>query len=35
MERANVYKILSGIVDAEGNAAITIDEIRRAEEMIS
>jgi HK97 family phage portal protein len=34
-ERANVYKILSGIVDAEGNAAITIDEIRRAEEMIS
>ena len=35
MERANVYKILNSIVDAEGNAAITIDEIRKAEEMIS
>jgi phage portal protein BeeE len=35
MERANVYKILNSIVDAEGNTAITIDEIRRAEEMIS
>lgn len=34
-ERANVYKILNGIVDADGNPAITIDEIRRAEEMIS
>ena len=35
IERANVYKILNGIVDAEGNAAMTIDEIRKAEEMIS
>lgn len=35
IERANVYKILNSIVDAEGNAAMTIDEIRKAEEMIS
>jgi HK97 family phage portal protein len=34
LERANVYKILNSIVDAEGNPAITIDEIRQAEEMI-
>lgn len=34
LERANIYKILNSIVDAEGNAAITIDEIRQAEEMI-
>lgn len=35
IERANVYKILNSIVDAEGNTALTIDEIRKAEEMIS
>ena len=34
LERANIYKILNSIVDAEGNAAITIDEIRQAEELI-
>jgi HK97 family phage portal protein len=34
LERANIYKILNSIVDAEGNPAITIDEIRQAEEMI-
>jgi HK97 family phage portal protein len=34
LERANIYKILNSIVDAEGNAAITIDEIRQAEDMI-
>jgi HK97 family phage portal protein len=34
LERANIYKILNSIVDAEGNPAITIDEIRQAEELI-
>ena len=34
LERANIYKILNSIVDAEGNSAITIDEIRQAEELI-
>ena len=34
LERANIYKILNSIVDAEGNPAITIDEIRQSEELI-
>jgi HK97 family phage portal protein len=34
LERANIYKILNSIVDANGNPAITVEEIRQAEEMI-
>lgn len=34
LERANIYKTLNSIVDANGNPAITVDEIRQAEEMI-
>lgn len=34
-ERANIYKTLSSIVDAQGNPAITVEEIRKNEEMIS
>jgi HK97 family phage portal protein len=34
LERANIYKTLNSIVDAQGNPAITVDEIRQAEEMI-
>jgi phage portal protein BeeE len=34
MERANIYKTLNSIVDANGNPAITVEEIRQAEEMI-
>lgn len=33
-ERAQVYQILSGITDANGNAAITVDEIRKAEDLL-
>jgi HK97 family phage portal protein len=33
-ERANIYKTLNSIVDANGNPAITVEEIRQAEEMI-
>jgi len=34
LERANIYKTLNSIVDAEGNPAITVEEIREAEDMI-
>jgi HK97 family phage portal protein len=34
LERANIYKTLNSIVDQNGNPAITVDEIRQAEEMI-
>jgi HK97 family phage portal protein len=34
LERANIYKTLNSIVDSQGNPAITVDEIRQAEEMI-
>lgn len=34
MERANIYKLLNSIVDANGNPAITVEEIRQAEELI-
>lgn len=34
LERAQIYKTLNSIVDANGNPAITVDEIRQAEEMI-
>lgn len=34
LERANIYKTLNSIVDAQGNPAITVEEIRNAEEMI-
>jgi phage portal protein BeeE len=34
LERANIYKTLNSIVDAQGNPAITVEEIRQAEEMI-
>ena len=34
LERANIYKTLKSIVDANGNPAITVEEIRNAEEMI-
>jgi len=34
LERAYIYKTLNSIVDANGNPAITVDEIRQAEEMI-
>lgn len=34
LERANIYKTLNSIVDQQGNPAITVEEIRNAEEMI-
>jgi phage portal protein BeeE len=34
LERANIYKTLNSIVDSQGNPAITVEEIRQAEEMI-
>lgn len=34
LERAQIYKTLNSIVDANGNPAITVEEIRNAEEMI-
>jgi hypothetical protein len=34
LERANIYNTLNSIVDANGNPAITVEEIRQAEEMI-
>jgi HK97 family phage portal protein len=34
LERAQIYQTLNSIVDANGNPAITVDEIRQAEEMI-
>lgn len=34
LERANIYKTLNSIVDQNGNPAITVEEIRQAEEMI-
>ena len=34
LERATIYKTLNSIVDAAGNPAITVEEIRNAEEMI-
>jgi phage portal protein BeeE len=34
-ERANIYKTLNSITDAQGNPAITVEEIRKNEEMIS
>jgi HK97 family phage portal protein len=34
LERANIYKTLNSIVDANGNPAITVEEIRQAEELI-
>ena len=34
-ERANIYKTLNSIVDAEGNPAITVDEIRKMEDTIA
>jgi len=34
LERANIYKTLNSIVDANGNPAITVEEIRQAEDMI-
>jgi HK97 family phage portal protein len=34
LERANIYKTQNSIVDANGNPAITVEEIRNAEEMI-
>lgn len=34
LERANIYKTLNSIVDANGNPAITVEEIRQAEEFI-
>jgi HK97 family phage portal protein len=34
LERANIYKTLNSIVDLQGNPAITVEEIRQAEEMI-
>ena len=33
-ERAQVYQILSGITDKDGNAAITVDEIRKLEDLL-
>jgi HK97 family phage portal protein len=35
LERANIYKTLNSIVDANGNPAISVEEIRKAEELIS
>jgi len=34
LERAQIYKTLNSIVDAEGNPALTVEEIRQTEEMI-
>ena len=34
-ERANIYKTLNSIVDADGNPAITVDEIRKMEDTIA
>ena len=34
LERANIYKTLNSIVDANGNPALTVEEIRQAEELI-
>lgn len=34
LERAQIYKTLNSIVDAQGNPAITVEEIRQNEEMI-
>ena len=34
LERANIYKTLNSIVDANGNPAITVEEIRQAEKFI-
>lgn len=34
LERANIYKILSSIVDSAGQAAMTVEEIRQKEELI-
>ena len=34
LERANIYKTLNSIVDANGNPAITVEEIRQSEELI-
>ena len=34
LERAQIYKTLNSIVDSTGNPALTVDEIRQAEEMI-
>ena len=34
LERVTIYKTLNSIVDAQGNPAITVEEIRNAEEMI-
>lgn len=34
LERAQIYQILNSIVDANGNPAITVEEIRQSEEMI-
>lgn len=33
-ERAQVYQILSGITDKDGNPAITVEEIRRDEDLL-
>jgi hypothetical protein len=35
LERANIYKVLNSIVDANGNPALTVEEIRKSEELIS
>jgi len=35
LERANIYKTLNSIVDANGNPALTVEEIRKSEELIS
>jgi hypothetical protein len=34
LERANIYKTLNSIVDANGNPAMTVEEIRQSEDMI-
>jgi hypothetical protein len=36
LERANIYKVLNSIVDpVTGQPALTVDEIRQAEDMIT
>jgi len=35
LERAQIYKTLNSIVDANGNPALTVEEIRKTEELIS
>ena len=36
LERANIYKVLNSIVDpVTGQAALTVDEIRQSEDMIT